>query len=248
MIHEYMVHDSLITHQEVLEMSAINRTLRLAVRSLSHNKLHNKGAIFGPFAPHTSTPSHLWSQRQFLSTGNEKPKDSEASVEEDSILPEVPSDKETIAKLEQEIKELKDKVVRSYAEEENVRRIAKRDVEQARAFANQSFAKALLDVADDLQRALQFLPAGTVVNESEQSLHTGIQLTEKQLQKVFTQFKVTSYGDVGDRFDPSLHDALFQVQDPTKESGTILQVVVTHTLKLTHTFVRRALSVVALIQ
>lgn len=59
---------------------------------------------------------------------------------------------ELIEKLQAEIKDLKNQVLRSYAEEENVRRIAKRDVENAKAYANTSFAKSMLDVADNLER------------------------------------------------------------------------------------------------
>ncbi len=61
---------------------------------------------------------------------------------------------EVIASLQKEIKDLKEQVLRSYAEEENVRRIARRDVENAKAYANTSFAKSMLEVADDLERAL----------------------------------------------------------------------------------------------
>jgi molecular chaperone GrpE len=65
----------------------------------------------------------------------------------------------TLANLQKEVKELKDQVLRSYAEEENVRRIARRDVDNAKSYANTSFAKAMLDVADDLERALAIVPA-----------------------------------------------------------------------------------------
>ena len=66
---------------------------------------------------------------------------------------------EKISQLEKEVKDLKDRVVRSLAEEENVRRIAKRDVDNARAYAVTGFAKSLLDVADDFERALAAVPA-----------------------------------------------------------------------------------------
>lgn len=143
--------------------------------------------------------------------------------------PTVNDNEETILKLQSEIKELKDQVIRSYAEEENVRRIAKRDVENARVYANSSFAKALLDVADNLERALSAVPEdkrkGTdpILN----SLVEGIDMTEKNLQKVFSQFNITKYGSIGDKFDPSLHDALFQVPDATKESGLVSAVLKT---------------------
>jgi molecular chaperone GrpE len=150
----------------------------------------------------------------------------EVEVEEEDILAESRPEDEFIAQLQKEIKDLRDKVIRSYAEEENVRRIAKRDVESARNYANSSFAKALCDVADDLERALSSVPKDKLEeNPDLKNLYIGVEMTEKQLQKVFQQFKVQQFAAVGDRFDPSLHDALFQVADPTRETGTILQVL-----------------------
>lgn len=154
--------------------------------------------------------------------------DATPQVEEDQIKAEpIDTSNDTlIVSLKKEIKEMKDKVIRSYAEEENVRRIAKRDVENARAFANTSFAKSLLDVADDLERALSSVPQEKLAeNIALKSLYDGISMTEKQLHKVFHQFKVFKYGTVGDKFDPELHDALFSMPDANKQTGTIAQVL-----------------------
>ena len=141
----------------------------------------------------------------------------------------VVSDAEIISSLEKQLKEMKEKVLRSLAEEENVRRIAKRDVENARAYANQSFAKAMLDVADDLERAM------SVVSEEQRNagdstlkaLVEGIEMTDKNLHKIFKKFGVEQYGAAGQEFDPNLHDALFQIPDASKPAGTIGQVVKT---------------------
>lgn len=177
------------------------------------------------------------------STGNETKEPSETTTESDVNVEnkgteseategsseEAVSDTELIATLEKEIHDLKEKVLRSLAEEENVRRIAKRDVENARSYANASFAKAMLEVADDLERAM------TVVSEEQRqngdatlkSLIEGIEMTDKNLQKTFKKFGVVQYGEVGQDFDPNIHDALFQMPDPTKPADTIGQVVKT---------------------
>jgi molecular chaperone GrpE len=133
-------------------------------------------------------------------------------------------------KMEQEIKELKDTVLRSYAEEENVRRIAKKDVESARLYAISGFAKSLLDVADNFERALDSTAASkqsASYNPEDvlSTLVTGVQMTHTQLQKAFTANGVVKFGQIGDSFDPALHDALFNITDPTKTSGTIGQVL-----------------------
>ena len=135
---------------------------------------------------------------------------------------------EIIIELQKEIKELKEKVIRSYAEEENVRRIAKRDVDNAKSYANSSFAKSLLDVADDLERALTSIPPeqlNKTDNTTLKSLYDGIIMTEKSLQKVFQSFKIIQYGTIGDKFDPTLHDALFQMPNDKYNNNTIIQVL-----------------------
>lgn len=136
----------------------------------------------------------------------------------------------TIAKLQKEVKELKDAVLRAYADEENTRRIAKRDVANATAFANEKFAKALLDVADNLERALSAIPADkrtSIEDPAFKTLVEGIEMTEKQMQKVFQQFHVIKYGVVGEAFNPAFHDALFNIPDTTKEANTLGQVLKT---------------------
>ena len=139
-----------------------------------------------------------------------------------------------IAALEKEVKELKDAVLRSLAEEDNVRRIARKDVESANNYAITKFAKALLDVSDNFERALDALP-----EEKRKSLESGegdplfksfvegIVAVDKGMTKTFSQFGVVKYGEVGEAFDPEQHDALFQMPDDTKEENTIGQVVKT---------------------
>lgn len=147
---------------------------------------------------------------------------------------------ELYLKLAQENKELKEKVLRSLAEEENVRRIAKRDVDNARLYANTSFAKAMLEVADDLDRALSSVPLDKKGGESQDkdhptsssasssslsSLIKGIEMTDRNLHKIFTKFGIVKFGAPEEAFDPNFHDALYEVPDSTKPTGTIAQVV-----------------------
>lgn len=139
-------------------------------------------------------------------------------------------DKELIDKLQKEVKDLKDQVLRCYAEEENVRRIAKRDVDSAKSYANTSFAKSMLEVADNLERALHAVPQERKKSAEDKvlkSLVEGIEMTEKDLQKTFLKFGVHKFGKVGDSFDPTLHEALFRIPDATKEAGKIGQVLKT---------------------
>lgn len=129
--------------------------------------------------------------------------------------------------LEAEIKLLKDQLLRSYADQENTRTIAKRDVVEARQYAIKSFAKSLLEVADNLQRALDSVNAQDVGSSPQlQTLFDGIQMTNVGLLKALSSNGVKKYCEVpGDKFDPSLHSALMQYPDPDKETGTVGQVI-----------------------
>jgi len=140
-------------------------------------------------------------------------------------------------KLKAEIKNLKDNLLRSLAEQENTRRIAKRDVESARQYAITSFAKSLLDTADNLSRAMDSVPEellaaqqGTNTNDNDvgqtlTTLYEGIKMTEDGLVKAFNKNGLERYGVIGDVFDPNLHNALYEYPDKEKVPGTIGQII-----------------------
>lgn len=209
----------------VLRTLPVNQSLISSRNMVTINTRKPITYIFTPFS------KALFSTTNNKDGENTNTEELKESKEEDGKVDneEVISDTEIIASLEKEIHDLKEKVLRSLAEEENVRRIAKRDVENARTYANSSFAKAMLEVADDLERAM------TVVSEDDKekgdatlkALVEGIEMTDKNLQKTFKKFGVVQYGEVGQEFDPNIHDALFQIPDPTKPANTIGQVVKT---------------------
>jgi len=134
-----------------------------------------------------------------------------------------------VTKLEAQVKDLKNQVLRALADQENTRTIAKRDVESARQFAVTSFAKSLLDVSDNLERALESVPEELRADKEKNmvlaSLYEGIQMTDVGLSKAFEKNGLKKYGMVGDIFDPNQHEALFKYPDPEKEPGSIGQVI-----------------------
>lgn len=136
---------------------------------------------------------------------------------------------ENLGELETEIKDLKDNLLRSLAEAENTRRIAKRDVDQARSFAISSFAKSLLDTSDNLTRALDAVPAELrhdhEGNPVLANLYEGISMTDDGLTKAFAKNGLKKFGAPGEKFDPNLHEALFEYPDPAGEPGNIGQVM-----------------------
>ena len=150
----------------------------------------------------------------------------EAQPEEETQQREVSSEPSKEEQLEEQIKTLKDQLVRSIADQENTRKIAKNDVEAARQFAIKSFAKSLLDVSDNLTRALEAVPKEEIdANATLKTLVEGIEMTERGLIKAFESNGLVGYGAAGEAFDPNLHDALYEYPDPSQNAGTVGQVM-----------------------
>jgi molecular chaperone GrpE len=168
-----------------------------------------------------SQPRVIFAARHF---STEPPKTEEGAKAE--AKEEAPKAVDESAALHAEIKDLKERVLRSLAEEENVRRIAKRDVENAHAYANASFAKAMLEVADDLERAIAIVPAEKRKSDDAtlKSLVEGLEMTDKNLHKIFQKFGIAKFGKIDETFDPHHHDALYQIPDASKPN-TIGNVV-----------------------
>ncbi|KAJ7294235.1 hypothetical protein O6H91_Y271600 [Diphasiastrum complanatum] len=129
--------------------------------------------------------------------------------------------------------ELKDRLLRCYAEVENVMERARRDAENLQKFAIQDFAKSLLLVADDLRRAAAAVPENFHNSESLDlseakklllSLLEGVKMTEKELLQVFQKYGVVKFEPSGQSFNPNFHLAVCEVQDPEKEPGTVAVV------------------------
>jgi len=180
----------------------------------------------------------LWnspSARFCSSKAAEEPKEEAKAADEGAVAEETPSELEIVTKerdeLKDQVKESKDQILRAYAEMENVRTIAKKDVQNSKDFAVQKFAKQLLDVADNLARATESVPEEGR-NEALNTLLEGVEMTQTGLIKTFESQGLKQFGEVGDKFDPNLHDAMYEYADPSKEAGTIGQVVKTgYTLK-----------------
>jgi molecular chaperone GrpE len=181
-----------------------------------------------------SSAAFLQQQRWFSSNEEEN---KEAKQEETTT--EAGSEEETTTateeeekvnkeeELTQEIKSLKDQLLRSLAEQENIRNIARRDVEAGRQFSIKSFAKSLLEVSDNLTRALEHHSAEDCkANPQLDVLYQGVAMTNTGLTKALEANGVKKYCDTpGDVFNPEKHEALMEYPDPTKEPGTVGQVI-----------------------
>lgn len=129
------------------------------------------------------------------------------------------------AELLAEIEEMRGNMLRALAEAENVRRRAQRDVTDARQYAVTAFARDLLNVADNFQRALSTIGDEEALPPEVKSLVEGVRMTERELNGAFERHGVKIIEPVGERFDPNRHQAMFEIENADVPSGTVLQVM-----------------------
>jgi molecular chaperone GrpE len=129
--------------------------------------------------------------------------------------------------LAREAVDLKDRLLRSLAEMENLRRRTEKQVADERVYGISNFARDVLGVADNMRRALDAV--GPDVRESAdaavKALIEGVELTERELLKVMEKRGVKKLEPQGQKFDPNLHQAMYEVPDPSVPPGTVVQVV-----------------------
>ncbi|XP_051133539.1 grpE protein homolog 2, mitochondrial-like [Andrographis paniculata] len=161
--------------------------------------------------------------------------DSESDLTRDDLVKLVEEKEQLLLLKQEELTQMKDKILRSYAEMENVMERTRRESENAKKFAIQNFAKGLLDVADNLGRAssaakesFSKIDASKDTTGAVQQLKTlleGVEMTEKQLTEVFKKFGLEKYNPVDEEFDPNRHNAVFQVPDASKPAGQVAVVL-----------------------
>ena len=137
---------------------------------------------------------------------------------------EIPA--ESAAALQAEAASLKDQLLRALAETENLRRRSQREREDALKYAAVPFIRDLIDVVDNLRRAMASVsPEAQEADEHLETLMAGLEMTEKQLATVFERHHIVKIDPLGERLDPHSHEAMFEVPDPATPSGTVVQVV-----------------------
>lgn len=123
--------------------------------------------------------------------------------------------------------DFKDKMLRALAEMENLRKRTEREVADARQYAITSFAREVLQVADNMHRALDTI-GDELRNSADakvKALVEGVDLTERELQKVLEKHGVKMFSPLGEKFDPNFHQAMYEVPDSAAAPGTVAQVV-----------------------
>ncbi|HAY50122.1 MULTISPECIES: nucleotide exchange factor GrpE [Thalassospira] len=130
-----------------------------------------------------------------------------------------------VAALEAEVAELKDRLLRQAAEVENTRRRAKKDVEDAGNYAITKFARDLLDVGDNLRRALEAAGDTSDADPAMKTLVDGVEMTEKALLKAMEQNGIEKLEPLGEKLDPNKHQAVFEMPNPEYPDGHVAQVM-----------------------
>ncbi|MCY0966888.1 nucleotide exchange factor GrpE [Parathalassolituus penaei] len=139
----------------------------------------------------------------------------EAAVEPDAATGD------ELAAARQEIADLKDQMLRTQAEMQNVRRRAEADVEKAHKFAVEKFANEMLIVVDNLERGLAAAPQ----DESTVAIREGIEMTLNGFMSALAKFKVEVVDPVGQPFNPELHQAITMIENAELAPNSVMAVM-----------------------
>lgn len=137
------------------------------------------------------------------------------------------SEQDVLLRLAQENEELKERALRLAAEMENLRKRTQREVADARSFGIANFARDMLAVSDNLQRALEAVPAESREHADSglKALVEGVEMTERAMLSSLERHGVKRIDPQGERFDPHFHQAMFEVPNAEVPANTVVQVV-----------------------
>jgi molecular chaperone GrpE len=150
----------------------------------------------------------------------------EPVVSKPYIMPDDPEEG-SVEALTKEAAESRDKMLRTLAEMENLRKRTSKEVADARTYGITGFARDILDIADNLQRALDAVPAEAKASADPglKALMDGVELTERSLLNTLEKNGVKKFDPSGEKFDPNFQQAMYEVPDASVPSGTVVQVV-----------------------
>ena len=168
------------------------------------------------------------------SAGDEKKIDDEQSPTQEKVIEddklessnsEQDNDNEIISDLEQKVSDLKDQLMRTLADGENLRKRTLKDVEHSKKYSHISFVKDLVSSVDNLQRALEAVPEDkSSLPEPIKNLIIGLEIVEKEITSTLEKHNVKQIDPLGEKFDYNFHQAMFEVPTNDDEPGTVVQV------------------------
>ena len=152
--------------------------------------------------------------------------DGEPVVSKPYIMPDDPEEG-SVEALTKEAAESRDKMLRTLAEMENLRKRTSKEVADTRTYGITGFARDVLDIADNLQRALDAVPAEAKASADPglKALIEGVELTERDLHAALARHGVTKLSPEGEKFDPNFHQAMYEMPHESLPAGAVAQVM-----------------------
>lgn len=130
-----------------------------------------------------------------------------------------------IGALQTEVAELKDRLLRTHADMDNIRKRSEKEKADAHKYAVSKFARDMIEVGDNFQRAIETVPAGAAEqNTALKSFLDGVTMTERELINTLERHGIKRIDPKGQPFNPHLHQAVMEAQNPDVPAGTVTQV------------------------
>jgi molecular chaperone GrpE len=150
-----------------------------------------------------------------------------APANEPAVQPEPAVAPKPSTSLDRELAETKDRLLRTLADMDNMRKRTEREVADARVYGISNFARDILGVADNMHRAMAALDdeLRAKADEPTKVLLEGVELTERELMNVLEKHGVKRIEPLGQKFDPNRHQAMYEIEDASVPAGTVIQVM-----------------------
>ncbi|XP_050096054.1 grpE protein homolog, mitochondrial [Anopheles aquasalis] len=211
--------DSLRASASSTAISNISRTFAISHATKRHPVC---GLMFG----RQNAGSSYEIPRRTFSTEKDTARVEEPNENEKKLTAEMEELRKETTELTEKVKTLDDKYKRALAESENIRRRLTKQIEDAKQFGIQGFCKDLLEVADILGHATEAVPKEEVSDRNPhlKNLFEGLSMTRAQLNSVFRRHGLEPVNPLNEKFNPNLHEALFQQEVENVEPNTVVVV------------------------
>ena len=150
----------------------------------------------------------------------------EQASEQDQETEKVETSEDIIDKLNEEISSLKDQRLRAIAELENFRKRAEKDQSDALKYGISNFAKEIINISDNIERAQSSIPEEAKNNETIKPVIEGIDLIAQSVVTTFEKIGIKKIESLNEKFDHNLHQAMMEIENDDLEPGTIVQELI----------------------
>src|ERR1051325_9259357 len=150
-----------------------------------------------------------------------------APANEPAVQPAPAAAPKASTSLDRELAETKDRLLRTLADMDNMRKRTEREIADARVYGISNFARDILGVADNMHRAMAALDdeLRAKADEPTKVLLEGVELTERELMNVLEKHGVKRIEPLAQKFDPNRHQAMYEIEDASVPAGTVIQVM-----------------------